>query len=72
MAVISGVSAILCSLAYLLAARQGGLIIASVLASQYPAVTALLSLAVLRERIQQHQFFGIGLALVSVALIAVG
>jgi uncharacterized membrane protein len=55
--------------AFLLATQHGYLSVAGVLASLYPAVTVLLAVAILRERIWLRQ--GIGLALCGVALACI-
>ena len=55
---------------YVVAAQTGELAVASVLTSLYPASTVFLASAVLRERLQNVQKLGVGLALIGVALIA--
>ena len=57
---------------YLLAAQQGRLDIAAVLASLYPVVTIVLAAAVLRERIGGAQAIGILAAAGAIILIAAG
>jgi drug/metabolite transporter (DMT)-like permease len=55
----------------LLYALQGGLLsLVSVLVSLYPAVTVLLAVLVLKERVGRWQIAGMGLALAAVAAIA--
>jgi drug/metabolite transporter (DMT)-like permease len=71
-AMLVGILAILGGLSYQLAVHQKGLILVSVLASLYPVMTIILSLAILRERVRHRQFIGSGLALVAIALIAIG
>ncbi len=60
------------NLLYLLATREGLLSLVAVLTSMYPAMTVLLARVVLKERMQPVQVAGLGLALVSVALITLG
>jgi drug/metabolite transporter (DMT)-like permease len=66
----SGVLDMSANVLYLLAVRQGNLAVIAVLASLYPAVTVLLSLGLLGERLHIRQLAGVGLALVAVGLIA--
>jgi drug/metabolite transporter (DMT)-like permease len=70
MALASGVLDMSANVLFLLAVRQGNLAVVAVLASLYPAVTVLLSLGLLGERLHVRQFAGVGLALVAVGLIA--
>jgi drug/metabolite transporter (DMT)-like permease len=70
--VISGVLDAGGNIWYLLAAQQGRLDIAAVLASLYPVVTILLAAGLLRERIGRVQALGIGAALAAIVLIAAG
>ncbi|KGJ72522.1 membrane protein [Cryobacterium roopkundense] len=56
----------------MLYAFQGGLLsLVSVLISLYPAVTVLLAVLVLKERVGRMQLVGMGLALTAIAAIAV-
>ncbi|MFF2778450.1 EamA family transporter [Streptomyces sp. NPDC058052] len=57
---------------YALAAQRGPVLVAAVLASLYPVVTALAAFGVLRERLRAIQAAGAGLALVGTVLIAGG
>ncbi|MEU5434481.1 DMT family transporter [Streptomyces sp. NPDC020719] len=57
---------------YAMAARQGPVTVAAVLASLYPVVTALAARGVLKERLRGVQAAGAGIALVGTLLLAAG
>ncbi|MFB6632035.1 EamA family transporter [Streptomyces sp. NPDC056362] len=57
---------------YAIAAQQGPVTVAAVLASLYPIVTALAARGVLKERLRAVQAAGAGLALVGTVLLATG
>ena len=57
---------------YLLATRQGLLVVVAVLAALYPAVTVLLARAVLHERSSRGQVFGLVMAAGAVVAITAG
>ncbi|WP_406056180.1 DMT family transporter [Streptomyces sp. NBC_01077] len=57
---------------YAIAAQQGPVTVAAVLASLYPVVTALAAFGVLKERLRAIQAAGAGLALVGTVLLATG
>lgn len=58
------------NLFYLLAAQGGGLALAGLLTSLYPALTTLLAVTLLRERLRAGQWAGVALALCGAALLA--
>lgn len=58
--------------AFLLATQQGLLTIVSVITAFYSAVTVVLAVLVLREKIGRLQLVGLALALASVVLVTVG
>ncbi|MQA03000.1 MAG: EamA family transporter [Streptosporangiales bacterium] len=62
----------LATVAFLLASRQGLLVVVSVLAALYPGVTVLLARVLLRERSTRRQLAGLVLAAVAVTVITVG
>ncbi|ORT61019.1 DMT family transporter [Streptomyces sp. CB03238] len=57
---------------YSIAAQNGPVTVAAVLASLYPVVTALAARGVLKERLRAVQAVGAGLALVGTVLLAAG
>jgi uncharacterized membrane protein len=57
---------------FLLAAQQGYLSVAGVIASLYPASTVLLAALVLHERVHRAQGVGLGLCAVAIACVAGG
>ena len=59
-------------LAFYLATSQGLLAVAAVLASLYPAMTILLAVVLLGERIGRAQVVGLLLCGASIALVAAG
>ena len=70
-AIWAGILEAIASVLLLLALRRGPLAVAGVLASLYPVSTVMLAGVVLRERLQQIQWIGVGLALIAVVLAAV-
>jgi drug/metabolite transporter (DMT)-like permease len=72
LALAAGVLDTIANVAMLLALQASLLSLASVLISLYPAATVVLAMVVLKERVSRLQAFGMVLALVSVAMIAVG
>ena len=58
--------------AFLLAAQQGYLSVAGVIASLYPASTVLLAALLLHERVHRTQGVGLGLCAVAIACVAGG
>lgn len=71
-AVGAGMSAGAASALYLLATRQGLLVVVAVLAALYPAVTVLLARAILRERSGRGQVVGLIMAAAAVVAITAG
>lgn len=71
-AVAAGLSAGAASTLYLLATRQGLLVVVAVLAALYPAVTVLLARAVLHERSSRGQVVGLVMAAGAVVAITAG
>jgi drug/metabolite transporter (DMT)-like permease len=67
---VGGLLQVAASVCYLLAVRQGQLVIVAVLFALYPAMTVLLSITLLREHMRPRQLAGVALALLAVALIA--
>lgn len=61
---------ILGNLFYLFAVQGGGLAIGALLSSLYPAVTTLLAVVFLRERMRPLQWSGVAVALVGAVLLA--
>jgi drug/metabolite transporter (DMT)-like permease len=59
------------TIAYFAAAQLGLLSVSAVITSLYPATTVLLAVLVLNERLRRLQGFGLGLAAVAVALLAI-
>jgi drug/metabolite transporter (DMT)-like permease len=68
----SGVLDVAGNVAVLLALRAGSLALAAVSASFYPAITVVMARLVNAERLHVRQVFGLLLALVALAAIAVG
>ena len=68
-ALLAGVLDAVADVSFLLASRSGHLYFVSVITGLYPAVTALLALIVLRERKGWVPGAGLGLSIVSIALL---
>jgi drug/metabolite transporter (DMT)-like permease len=69
---LAGVGTSAANLLFQLASLRGYLSVVSVLASLYPAVTALLAWVVLHQRLQRTQLVGIIAVLGGVALVSLG
>ena len=65
-----GISDVVANASYTLAASQGNLAVAAVLASLYPVVTALLARGILAERLRPVQSMGVAAALGGVVLLS--
>jgi drug/metabolite transporter (DMT)-like permease len=57
--------------AFMLAAQRGQLVIISVIAALYPAITVLLARIFLKERLERHQVFGLYGAGLAVVLLTI-
>lgn len=72
LAVLAGLADAAANIAMLLALRGSALALPSVLISLFPAVTVVLAIVVLRERVYRGQVLGMALAVASVAMITAG
>lgn len=72
LALVAGLSDTAGNVAMLLALRTSDLSLASVLISLFPAVTVVLAMVVLRERVHRGQVVGMVLAAAAVAMITAG
>lgn len=72
LALLAGLADTAANVAMLLALRGSDLALASVLISLFPAVTVLLAIVVLRERVHRGQVLGMALAATAVAMITAG
>lgn len=71
-AAVAGTLGSVATVAYLLAAREGLLVVVAVLAALYPGVTVLLARVLLRERSTRRQLVGLVLAALAVVAITAG
>lgn len=67
-----GIADVAANASYAAAAHGGSVAVASVLASLYPVVTALMARGVLKERLRPVQVVGAGLAVAGTLLLAAG
>lgn len=72
LAVVPGCLAGVATISFQLAAQNSLLALAAVLTSLYPAVTVLMAVIVLHERLHRPQRVGMGLAIIAMGLIASG
>lgn len=72
LAVLAGLSDTGANVAMLLALRESDLSLASVLISLFPAVTVVLAIVLLRERVHRAQLLGMVAAVVAVVMITAG
>lgn len=69
---VAGILAGIAQAAFVFSARNGPLSVSAVLVSLYPAVTVLLAIGLLRERLHRTQLAGLALSATSVVLVALG
>lgn len=72
LALLAGLADTVANVAMLVALRGSDLSLASVLISLFPAVTVVLAIVVLRERVHRGQIVGMIMAAVAVAMITAG
>jgi drug/metabolite transporter (DMT)-like permease len=70
--VAAGVATIVGNGSFILATREGSLAVVSVVAAMFPVATVVLARVVWQERFSRPRLAGLALALVAVALVAVG
>jgi drug/metabolite transporter (DMT)-like permease len=68
----AGVATIVGNGSFILATREGSLAVVSVVAAMFPVATVVLARVVWQERFSRPRLAGLALALVAVALVAVG
>lgn len=69
---VAGLLAGIAQASFVFSARNGPLSISAVLVSLYPAVTVMLAIALLRERLHRSQIAGLAISAASVALVTLG